>query len=134
MFCDINEDLMGDISLKPYLLNKEMIEFNRDKYSLYAYIHKGDIERMPGLCVIASMNCIYTITEISGYPLGFALYIDKPKDFKPEGVEITLFSEFNYEDLVEMELIIPKLENNIFFPGDYRTKDEILNCMKEYSL
>ena len=130
MFCDINEGLMGDDSLKTYLLDKKMTEFNKDKYSLYAYIHTGNIERMHGICAVANNKGIYFISEISGYPIGLALYIDKPKDFKPEGVEITLFSEFEYDDLVEMEVIIPKLENNIFFPGDYRTKDEILNCMR----
>lgn len=66
-----------------------------------------------------------TLSEISTYPVGFTLYIDKPEVYKPEGVEITLFSEYNYDDEGEVEIIIPKLESNIFFSGDYRTKEEI---------
>ncbi|MBB6713897.1 hypothetical protein [Clostridium gasigenes] len=30
-----------------------------------------------------------------------------------------------------LEIIIPKLESNIMFSGDYRTKEEILNCREE---
>ena len=58
-------------------------------------------------------------------------YIDKPDVYKPEGVEITLFSEFNYDDEGEIEIIIPKLGSNIFFSGDYRTKEEIENVIQE---
>lgn len=36
------------------------------------------------------------------------MYIDKPEMYKPEGVEITLFSEFQYDDKIELEIIIQK--------------------------
>ena len=68
---------------------------------------------------------IITISEISTYPLGFTLYIDKPKNYKPEGVEITSFSEWAYEDEGDVQIIIPKIECNTIFSGDYRTKAEI---------
>lgn len=58
------------------------------------------------------MNGIITLSKISTYPLGFTLYIDKPPNYKPEGVETTSFSECNYEDV---EIIIPKLECNTIF-------------------
>ena len=126
MFCDINEGLMGDDTLKQYLLNKKSTGFSENKYNLYIYIHEGSIEKCLGICGVATPKGAYLISEISGYPIGLALYIDKPKDIIPEGVEITMFSEFEYDELVDMEMIIPKLENNIFFPGDYRTKEDIL--------
>ena len=72
-----------------------------------------------------------TLSEISTYPVGFTLYIDKPEAYKPEGVDITLFSVFNYDDERELEIIIPKLESNIFFSGDYRAKEEIENTIQE---
>ena len=34
-------------------------------------------------------------------------------------------------DEIELEIIIPKLESNIFFSGDYRTKEEIENAIQE---
>ena len=45
MFCDINSGLMGDDSLKGYLLDKTSRSFNRDRYHLYAHIHAGALER-----------------------------------------------------------------------------------------
>ncbi len=34
---------------------------------------------------------------------------------------------YRYEDEREIEIIIPKLESNIWFLGDYRTKEEIIS-------
>lgn len=96
------------------------------------HIHSGAVERMNGITVqfVGGVGLI-TLSEISTYPVGFTLYIDKPEIYKPEGVEITLFSEFNYDDEGEVEIIIPKLESNIFFSGDSRTKKEIENTIQE---
>ena len=95
------------------------------------HIHSGAVERMNGITVqfVGGVGLI-TLSEISTYPVGFTLYIDKPEIYKPEGVEITLFSDFNYDDEREVEIIIPKLESNIFFSGDYRTKKEIENTIQ----
>lgn len=125
MFCDINEGLMGDDSLKEYLLEKSCRSFNQSRYNLYAHIHSGALERMNGIMVQATTNGIITLSEISTYPMGFTLYIDKPQTYKPEGVEITSFSEWNYDDECDVEIIIPKLECNTIFSGDYRTKEDI---------
>lgn len=132
LFCDINEGMMGDNSLKDYLLNKTSTNFKRERYHLYMHIHSGSVERMNGIMVqFASGVGLITLSEISTYPVGFALYIDKPEAYNPEGVEITIFSQFNYDDEIELEIIIPKLESNIFFSGDYRTKEEIENAIQE---
>lgn len=121
MFCDINKGLMGDESLKGYLLDKHSQSFNQSRYHLYAHIHAGSLERMNGIMVQSTTNYGFiTLSEISTYPMGFTLYIDKP-----EGVEITSFSEWGYEEECHVELIIPKLECNTIFSGDYRTKGEI---------
>ena len=125
MFCDINNGLMGDDSLKGYLLDKTSRSFNRDRYHLYAHIHAGALERMNGIMVQATNYGIITISEISTYPLGFTLYIDMPQNYKSEGVELTSFSEWDYEDERDVQIIIPKLECNTIFSGDYRTKVEI---------
>ena len=130
MFCDINNGLMGDDSLKGYLLDKASRVFNRDRYHLYAHIHAGALERMNGIMVQATNFGIITLSEISTYPLGFTLYINKPKNYKPEGVEITSFSEWDYEDEGDVQIIIPKLECNTMFSGDYRTKEEITGSVE----
>ena len=132
LFCDINEGMMGDNSLKDYLLDRTSTVFNRERYHLYMHIHSGAVERMNGIMVqfVGGVGLI-TLSEISTYPVGFTLYIDKPEIYKPKGVEITLFSDFNDDDEGEGEIIIPKLESNIFFSGDYRTKKEIENTIQE---
>lgn len=134
MFCDINNGLMGDDSLKEYILDKTNKSFNRNRYHLYAHIHSGALERMNGIMIQATNYGIITLTEISTYPLGFTLYIDKPQNYKPEGVEITSFSEWDYEDEHDVEIIIPKLECNTMFSGDYRTKEEISGVMDATSI
>lgn len=126
MFCDVNSGLMGDDSLKDYLLDKTNRSFNRDRYHLYAHIHAGALERMNGIMVQSTNFGIITLSEISTYPVGFTLYIDKPRNYKPEGVEITSFSEWDYGDESDVQIIIPKLECNTIFSGDYRTKGEIM--------
>lgn len=126
MFCDVNNGLMGDDSLKGYLLDKSCRSFNQSRYHLYAHIHSGELERMNGIMVQSTKNYgIITLSEISTYPMGFTLYIYKPETYKPEGVEITSFSEWDYDDESDVEIIIPKLECNTIFSGDYRTKEEI---------
>ena len=132
MFCDINNGCMGDDSIREFLLNKESMNFNKDKFRLFAYLHEGEVERMNGIsCMIVSGVGVVTITEISTYPLGFALYIDLPKIYEPKGVELTSFAEFRYEDKCDVQMSIPKLESNIIFSGDYRTKKEILDCIED---
>lgn len=132
LFCDINEGMMGDYSLKDYLLNKSSKDFNKGRYHLYMHIHSGSVERMNGIMIqfIGGIGMI-TLSELSTYPVGFTLYIDKPDFYKPEGVEITLFSDFDYNDERDLEITIPKLESNIFFSGDYRTKEEIEHTISE---
>lgn len=131
LFCDINERMMGDNSLKDYLLDRTSTVFDRGRYHLYMYIHSGSVERMNGIMVQFTEEVgLIALSEISTYPVGFTLYIDKPEIYKPEiykpeGVEITLFSNFQYDDECSLEIIIPKLESNIVFSGDYRTKEEI---------
>lgn len=127
LFCDINEGTMGDDTLKKYLLDKYEQKYDKERYHLYMHIHSGGVERMNGLMVRFTPGVgIVMLSEITTYPVGFTLYIDKPEWYKPEGVEITKFSEYKYDEECSIDMVIPKLESNIFFSGDYRTKDEII--------
>ena len=38
MFCDINENCFGDEKVKEFILNKESLDFDTDKYKVYMYI------------------------------------------------------------------------------------------------
>lgn len=132
MFCDINNGHMGDYSLKDYLLNKDNLNFNKKRYNVFAHIHTGPIERMNGIMVqyTSKYGCI-SLSEITTYPIGFTLYIDKPETLKPLGVDITIFSDFKYDEERDIDLIIPKLDSNTIISGDYRTKEEILDDIEK---
>ena len=70
------------------------------------------------------------ISEISFTPLGFALYIDLPKGFQPQGCEITEWCEFSYDKETCCEITLPVLPNEIVFSGDYRNKEELEHITK----
>lgn len=131
MFCDINNDCVGDDSLRDYILSKKSTTFDKKRYRLYAHIHAGSLERMNGISAQICSDGIVMLTEISLYPVGFTLYIDKPEGHEVLGTEITLFSDYEYDSECNIEMVIPKLESNIIFSGDYRTKEEIMCCRKE---
>lgn len=131
MFCDINDEGFCDESMKRFLLNKSNNDFDKTKYNLYMYIHSGQIERISGVMVKITLGeGVVLLSEICVYPVGFALYINKPKNYIPIGVEITSFCDYKYDECVDGLLVVPKLESNIIYPGDYRTKHDIISCIE----
>ena len=130
MFCNINHNCFGDKNLRSFLLNRDSNIIDRNRYRVFCYIAKGPVIRTNGLsvnCYLSSSKepMMVAISEITAMPLGFALYIDMPNGYKPQGCEITTFSSFKYEETVKCEISFPVLETNIMFSGDYRTKEEI---------
>lgn len=135
MFCDINHDCFGDENLREFLLDKESNNLDKKKYRVFIHAHAGEMERVGGLTTLIyktqdSFEAIY-LSGISTYPLGLTLYLDMPDDYIPQGCDITCFLEFSYESLAKVQLTVPLLETNIFFVGDYRTKEDILECMEK---
>ncbi len=136
MFCNINNNCFGDENLRSFLIDKNNNSFDDKKYRVFCYIAKGPIIRMNGLSVACKLSpdktsIMLTISELSAMPLGFALYVDLPERFKPKGCEITLFSNFQYEETAKCDMVLPLLENNTMFSGDYRTKEEIEATIKQ---
>jgi hypothetical protein len=132
MFCNINNGCMGDDSLRDFLLNKSSNTFNKDKFRVFTYIHKCTLERLCGVvALLIEGGTILTVSEISKYPIGFALYIDLPKNIKPRGCEITSFADRKYEEKCNVTISIPVFESNTILPTDYRTKSEILKCQED---
>lgn len=128
MFCDINYECFGDESLREFLLNKESNVFDKGKYSVYLYLTKGPMVRINSLAAMCRSDVgIVMQSEISRYPLGMVLYINKPKVLIPLGLDITQFADCKYSDECNVSFYgIPLLEVNTQFPDDYRSKDEII--------
>ena len=133
MFCDINNNCFGDEKLREFLLNKESTEFDNNKYQLYLYFPKGSIMRMCPYSVLGFTDGFnLSVSEISRYPIGLALYFDKPDDYCPEGILINDMLNYGYYDKTNYNFEnVPFLNINSSFPADYRTKEEIEDCMNE---
>ncbi len=135
MFCDINNNCFGDEKLRNFLLDKESNKLETDKYSLYIFMVAPGMRRLSGLSILLSLNQEKTQlaqTEISSYPLGAVLYLDKPENKDVPGICIDNFRKYNYNDVCSVEFHeMPYFEINSYFPGDYRSKNEIILCREE---
>lgn len=132
MFCDINQECLGDKSLGKFILDKDSTVYDKQKFRVFAYINDGQMERMNGITANLVMGVgVVVVTEISSYPIGLALYINLPNNYSPQGTEITSFADMGYNDTCDVEIVLPKLENNTWFSGDYRTREEVINCRNE---
>lgn len=127
MFCDINNNCFGDEKIRQFLLDKESTDFPADKYHIYMSLISPQMRRISGLSVM-HLNGIglVTVSEISSYPVGFSLYIDKPETYTPPGLSINEFATIPYNkkgDIIFQG--IPYLEINSLFPDDFRSKEGI---------
>lgn len=132
MFCDINNECFGDEKLRNYLLTKESTNLDFENCRVFLYLYDGKVERMSGLAGVMRSDVGFLImSEIATYPLGMVLYRNCPEGFTPPGVEITDFGTYGYNEIVDVEMGIPKLECNTFFPGDYRPQQMIEDIYSE---
>lgn len=135
MICDLNHNCFGDQGFRDFLMDKESNKIDTSKYSLYMHLTSPQAVRMSGLSAIvrlcASKEPIL-VTEMSAYPIGFALYIDKPKDYIPFGLNVDCFVSENYDTKCDVRFSgVPYLDINSQFPVDFRSKDDIIQCVKE---
>ena len=136
MYCDINNGCMGDDQLREYLMNKEAIDFNGDKYKVYIYMASPGMRRISGISVMF-INGIGTVmtSEIGSYPIGTILCINKPEAFAPAGLLLNSFAEYGYDDKCSVDICgIPYLEINTLFPVDFRSKDHFIQANKEKTI
>ena len=129
MMCDTNQDCLGDNNLREFLLNKESNNFDSEKYQVYAYLVTPRSNRVTGRIVLGIKNCAEPVllSEVSHYPIGFAMYIDKPKDFEPFGVNINSLVHHTYEEKCNLVFpCMPYVNLHSKFPVDHITKDEML--------
>ena len=134
LICDINNDCFGDESLRDFILDKTSNTIDTSIYSLYMYLVSSQMPRIGGLSAIVdirnSQNTVL-VSEMASYPIGFALYLDKPETYTPFGLNIDAFASFSYDDKCDLQFIgMPYLDINSQFPADYRSKDDIIKCIQ----
>ena len=85
-------------------------------------IEKGDLENK-----IEAM----AISEITASPLGFLLYFDPTEDWDYKGIDITSFAQVGYNEKRKATIPLILFEVNSWISGDFRTKDEITQCIAD---
>lgn len=130
MICDINSNCFNDENLQQFILNKEDNHIDTSKYSLYMFLVSSQMPRigeLSGIWDIRIPNNIVFVSEVASYPIGIALYLDKPKNYIPFGFNVDEFVNYDYNTKEAIQFTkIPYIDINSKFPADYRPKDEIL--------
>jgi hypothetical protein len=128
MFCSVNGPDFTDAQpwLRRYLLNEAARGFD-DSFRLFVYYNLSRKARFAGMSGSANFETgtITVISEITYPPFGYALTVDSAS---PDHrlADITFFSRFSYNELARLEVKLPVLPIHLAYPGDYRTREEIL--------
>lgn len=135
MFCSINnfDDNRLD-PLRKFVLDKEAKGLDKSKYKICCYFTKSLLTKYAQFSVVMKKRNnafnIIALSEITAYPLGFILYFDLDDPTSYEGIDITSFTDFNYDDICTITFPLCIKEMNDILPSHYRTKEEILECIK----
>jgi hypothetical protein len=117
-------------------------EFILDRYQkqlpkmfrIYTYYNIEGIYRNTGITgrldLRTGKNVI--MSEISFPPFGYLLTIESEKPDK-RLLDITNFANYEYKEISNIQIIMPTLPTILLYPGDYRTKEEILKQKEKNS-
>ena len=116
-------------------MDKTAKGLDKTKYRLNMYFTKSNLVKYAPLSVVIKLddNKVQSmaVSEITAYPLGFILIFDPIKDREYDGVDITFFSDCDYDELANIEIPLCIKEMNDIFPMHYRSKEEIKQCVEE---
>jgi hypothetical protein len=128
MFFSINGPGFADANpeLVKFVLNRDY-RYLSPKYRLFVYFSTGRLARSSGVTGLVDLNtqrtCIFS--EMNYFPYGYVLALNShPPD--PRLIEISHFARYGYNELARIGLRLPVLPTHLYFPGDYRTKEQIL--------
>lgn len=136
MFCSINnfEDERID-QLRTFVLDKKATNLDKRKFKLCMYFTKSRLLKYAPLSVLIDLSDTgvesIAVSEITAYPLGFILYFDPTSTRTYEGIDITDFSNYMYDDICTVALPLCIYEVNDILPTYYRTKEEVQACIEE---
>jgi hypothetical protein len=127
MFFSVNGSEFGDANpeLVKFVLNREQYNLS-PKYRFFVYYNISGRFRFVGASAKVDSHTreIITLSEINFPPYGYVMTFGSAP---PESrlFEITYFSKYRYKDHVVKAMKLPVLPTHMWFPGDYRTKEEI---------
>lgn len=133
MFCSTCPNITKkDPKIIDLLMNKDKRGLDTQKYKLYMFLlneHKIGYSGLQAMFISGIGTRL--IATIDAYPFGFVLEFDPNAKIKGPELDITsFFNDYECEEY-NLELGIPVLERNNIISCDYRTKDEIIKCIKD---
>ena len=128
MFCSVNGEGFTDRHawLRRYLLNRTE-RYLDPAFRLFVYYNLSTRARYAGLAGEMNLETgrATVLSEITYPPFGYVLTLDsEPPDRRL--AEISFFTRFGYNELARLEVHLPVLPIHLAFPGDYRSRAEIL--------
>lgn len=134
MFCSINNFDDSRINeLRAFVMRKNAVGIDNSKYKIDMYITKSNLMKYAPLSVMiksthAGIESI-ALSEITAYPLGFVLYFNPSTTWKYDGIDITNFGNYRFDDLMNIEIPLCIKEMNDILPIHYRSREEIKKCI-----
>jgi len=130
IFFSVNGNQFGpaNTELVEFVLNRER-KYLSSKYKIFCYYNWEGGYRSTGLSVIGNTagRKPIVLSEFSFAPYGYVLCLDSiPPDNRL--FEITHFSRYGYNELASIALEMKVLPTFLALPGDYRTKEEIIDA------
>lgn len=131
MFCSIYSGFTKKYSfVKELILDKDKTLDNFSQFRITMFLLKEYKIGYTGLnAMCLSDGTIKTVAEIDAYPLGFILELEPTG--KPSDADITNFLSHKYNEKFNVDFGLNIRERNIMFPTDFRTKEEIIACIKQ---
>ena len=137
MFCSTlrpDDPRMEDI--RNFVLNKDAVGLNKNKYKLCLYFTESTIMKHSGLSILLRSNGVshiesMALAEITAYPLGFILYFDPTETWQYQGTDITECADYQYDDKVDIIFPWTIKEMNDIYPEIFRSRDEIRKCINK---
>ena len=104
-----------------------------NRFHLYMYFSTDSFIRCcPFNSVMNLEDGTYTIvSELTVPPFGFSLYFNPSPDANYPGINISEFASYSYNQLLTCQMPMIVKERNTYFPMDYRSKEEILQCIED---
>jgi hypothetical protein len=128
MFFSVNGPEFADANpeLVKFVLNREY-KYLSPKYRFFVYYNISNRLRCCGISGMVDINTgkICVFSEMNYFPYGFVMSFESPPPDK-KLFEITAFARYRYNEFKFIGFKLPVLPTHLWFPGDYRTKEQIL--------
>lgn len=132
MFCSINsEDFISNhLYLRKLILDKDQMGLNPERYKVFMYTPYASIGRYAGTTGVMRFRGDFFSTSVFSEmvvpPYGFILRLEG-NEFE-DLCDITFFAnQYIYCDERDIHLTIPIREVHTYFPGDFRTREEVIS-------